>query len=324
MSLGELTVETQKEYPLEDIPKVVRNAIATGYIHEGWSLADYFRSAIRGIEMHGEAGSVVKKGWECVLTWGPQGSLKSNLDFQLAFDVYKDWDVVMKRTVMTKEEMDTVYEETRAGGRIPLINLDDVTTTLPKHLWFLDVFHYSNLHSFIAVARPRIGVLITSSPRPQNLITPIADNLTFELACFPNGTHIAERYCWFPDPQRAANSILRKVMFPVEITDPTKVPSDFWAQYEERRWRVSDYIMEQKKKFEDKEKGADTPPMTADGVRRLFPPQPTILNELRTLGFKYKDVVVQKALALYKQAVLDKVRKLTGDDTIPTVEEGEA
>ncbi|MCX8203511.1 MAG: hypothetical protein N3H32_04255, partial [Nitrososphaeria archaeon] len=166
----------------EALPQIVKAAHQFGYIRYGWNLYDYLIAAVRG-----DPNSVQPKaGFEDVIIWGKQGTGKSNLAMQLMFILYQDWDWVLKRVILRPQEVLELYRETKAmSGRIPIIALDDITTIFPKQLWFVSKDLYIALQQFIATVRMRFCNIMVSTPLPQNVVTTLKENASFEVVVYP-------------------------------------------------------------------------------------------------------------------------------------------
>jgi hypothetical protein len=224
------------------IAAVIKKAIQFGYIKEGWRVVDY----IRHTAVPSPDDPVQRQGFEDVLTWGQPGTGKSNLNLQILYSLFQDWNEVLNHTIMTKDQLYEVYRmTTEEQVRIPVLLMDDITTTIPKQLYFLAMKEFVRLQQFIATIRPRIGTLMSNSPLPQNLISILRDMITIEIIVFPNFSYMVERYCWFPDQKKAATAYLQKVVTEFHSWDMYQIPKDVWNIYNERRWHITEEIVKQ-------------------------------------------------------------------------------
>jgi len=222
------------------LPQIVKAAHRFGYIRYGWNLYDYLYAAIKGDPNISQS----KGGWEDVAIWGKQGGGKSNLSMQLMFILYQDWDWVLKRMILTAPEVLNLYHETQQNqGRVPIIALDDITTVFPKQLWFVSKEMFITLQQFIATIRMRFANILSSTPLPQNLISSIKENVTFEVITYPQSSYMVERYAWLTDLQKPCVANLKKIYVEYSSFDIYEVPGDVWKQYEDQRWEVTKTIV---------------------------------------------------------------------------------
>ena len=233
------------------VPYLLRQAVDFGYVHLEWEYDDYCRAAV-----FGEPDASIKgAGWENTVVWGKQGGGKSNLALQFGYEVYQDWDVVLRRLVLQQMDAVSFYKETRAAGRrMPWIGLDDITTIFPKQLWFLSRKKFILLQQFIATVRMRFSNIVSTTPLPQNLISSLAENVTFEIVVFPSHSYMVERYAWLPSAEKAVVSNLRKILVEYTSFDLAEVPTDVWNQYEEKRWLITDEIVKEMEESGDLDK----------------------------------------------------------------------
>ncbi|MEN3051962.1 MAG: hypothetical protein ABC596_09160 [Candidatus Methanosuratincola petrocarbonis] len=253
--------------PREELTRIVRAAHQFGYIKLGWNLYDYLIAAVRGIE----GDPMPKAGFEDVIIWGKQGTGKSNLAMQLMFILYQDWDWVLKRVILTPQEVLSLYKETKAmTGRIPIVELDDITTIFPKQLWFMSKDMYIALQQFIATVRMRFCNILVSTPLPQNVVSSLKENASFEVVVYPATSYMVERYAWLTDLKRPCVATLKKIYTEYSTFDIFNVPGDVWKEYEDKRWEVTEGIvrkmeenlkkMEEDMQARENEDEADEPP----------------------------------------------------------------
>lgn len=241
-----------------------------GYVYDGWKIEDYIDAAIRG----------KIPSFENVVIWGPMGTLKSNLAMQLAHHVYNDWDLVLERMILTPEELIKLYDEAaQSNQRIPLIILDDITSTLPKHLWFFNRKQFARLHQLVAVIRKQFGCIISTTPRPENVIGPLAEVMKNEITTFPNREALINRYVWLPS-EKAMESKFKKIALERRKIDMYKVPSDVFMKYDQKRDAVAKVILRQ---MNVDQVGKD---VKKQRMNILDLPNETIIEKVRESGIK--------------------------------------
>jgi hypothetical protein len=155
-----------------------------------------------------------------------------------------DWQDVLDYFLMTKEQIYKIYEMTTEEQiKVPYVTLDDITTTIPKQLFFVGMKEFIRFQQFIATIRMRIGIVGSNSPLPQNVISVLRDNISMEVICFPAGTYMTERYCWFPDEFKPATAYLKKVLVEYRSWDFLAEPQWVYEQYQKRRWVITEEIV---------------------------------------------------------------------------------
>lgn len=224
------------------------------------------------------------------------------------FDEDKYWNyVIMEQTVMDETGLQRIYKEITQRGPtdpIPWVNVDDVTTSIPKHLWFQKggINKFSKLHQFIAVIRPYIKVLCFSSPFPENLISVLSENLKMEIIVYPNSTYMVERYVRDVDPRNASASILRKIVIEYSAYNLDAIPKDWWDKYEARRFAIT-----QKVARELEEAGGTTvneqeiKENKARILRESLPSNSEVESYLRSKGIKFDSHFAQAFTHAFKE-----------------------
>jgi hypothetical protein len=290
-------------------PYVVRLAMDLGYVIKEWGFVDYLRAAIFG----NPSDSVKRVGFENVVVWGKQGTGKSNLALQLAYAIYQDWDVALKRLILTPQEVVQLYRETRREGkRIPLVVLDDITTIFPKQLWFVNRELFTLLQQFIATVRERFSVIISTTPLIQNLVSSLADNITFEVAVFPAGSYLVERYAWLPEPEKPISS-LHKIVVEYALFNLGDVPSDVWDEYEERRWQITDTIVE---KIESKLDSSNRTNISKEILSKILPTETEVIEKFRGSGYKIEQNKAALLISFHRKLIEEKVAALAKNSSV--------
>jgi len=241
------------------VPYWIEKAEKFGYVYKGWTMMNYLKNTILPAPSdYGYEANIPRDGFENVITWGRQGTMKSNLNRQMMYGFFRDendtagkarelWNEVLKYTLMTKEQIYQVHHETTDEQvKVRYINLDDITTTIPKQLFFVGMKEFIRFQQFIATIRMRIGVVGSNTPLPENVISVLRDNVSMEVICFPTkpyGTYMTERYCWFPDEFKAARAYLKKVLIEYRSWDFLAEPKKVYDAYKERRWIITEEIV---------------------------------------------------------------------------------
>jgi hypothetical protein len=303
-SVDELAEANKKLNPhLQGVPGFVKLAVEFGYIIPGWEFLDYCRAAVQGMPHAKVKGA----GFQNIVIWGMQGTYKSNLAMQFAYAIYQDWDVVLKRILLTKQDAIRIYDQTKEmGKRIPMVILDDITTVFPKQLWFESRQLFTLLQQFIATIRMRFSNIISTTPLPQNLVSSLADNLTFEIFNTPVNRYLVERYVWLPDPARPATSNLRKIVVEYTEFDPKQVPSDVWKEYEERRWQVTDEIVSKMRiQIDPEHDGKDIKEIMRNAILAVNSNE--VIELFRAQGRKIDTDKARELISLYKELCLQRL-----------------
>lgn len=243
-------------------PYYLEKAETFGYCFKGWGMMDYLRNTIipDPSEREYELGQP-KEGFENVITWGRQGTKKSNLNRQMMFSFFYGngegvraedvWRTVLDNFLMTKAQVYKMHEKTTTENvKLPYVTLDDITTTIPKQLFFIGQSEFIKFQQFVATIRLRIGIFGSNTPLPQNVISVLRDNVSMEVICFPAGSYMTEKYCWFPDQVRPATAYLQKVLIEYCSWNWTAEPEWVYKEYRRLRWEVTEEIV---KKLQGKE-----------------------------------------------------------------------
>ena len=233
------------------VPYWIGKAEKFGYVYRGWTMIDYLKNthvAAPG-EYEYEKG-IRKEGFENIITWGRQGTRKSNLNRQMMYgflrgdDKEADWKDVLNYFLMTKKQIYDIYHMTTDEGiKVPYVTLDDITTTIPKQLFFVGMEEFIRFQQFIATIRMRIGIVGSNTPLPQNVISVLRDNISMEVVVFPAGSYMTERYCWFPDEYKPATAYLKKVLIEYREWDFLAEPKWVYDEYKQRRWDITEEIV---------------------------------------------------------------------------------
>lgn len=174
----------------------------------------------------------------------------SNLNRQMMYgflrgdDKEADWQDVLNYFLMTKQQIYDIYKMTTDEQvKVPYVTLDDITTTIPKQLFFVGMKEFIRFQQFIATIRMRIGIVGSNSPLPQNVISVLRDNISMEVICFPAGTYMTERYCWFPAEFKPTTAFLKKVLVEYRSWDFLAEPKWVFEAYDKQRWVITEEIV---------------------------------------------------------------------------------
>ncbi len=311
---------------LNALPSAVRQAVQFGFVTLGFDYIDYLREAVRGKPITPDPDGPRKKGFVETLYWQEQGTGKSSLSWQHQymleagdpeargpdFDEDKVWEYTLKRKIMEEEALHDLYKEISVLGPfnpIPHVDVDDVTTSIPKHLWFTKggIKKFSNLHQFIAVIRPYVKVLSFSSPFPENLVSLLTENLKMEIIVYPNNTYMVERYVRLANSKRSASSILKKIVVEYSTFKLNAIPSEWWARYEEKRFAITQKVA---KELEQSEKRPmpEVLDLMRDYLRKTLDQDRVqdTMGELRQNGYHFTSSTVEAALKLQRQKLVQK------------------
>lgn len=258
LTTDERLVDINQKYGMAQrrVPYWIEKAEKFGYVFKGWTMMNYLKNT--HIPAPGEyeyEKGIPKEGFENIITWGRQGTRKSNLNRQMMFGFLKGgedegrqsqeiWRNVLDYLLMTKQQIYDIYHMTTDEQiKVPYVTLDDITTTIPKQLFFVGMQEFIRFQQFIATIRMRIGVVGSNSPLPQNVISVLRDNISMEVICFPIGSYMTERYCWFPDEYKPAAAYLKKVLIEYRTWDFLAEPEWVYKEYKKRRWVITEEIV---------------------------------------------------------------------------------
>ena len=264
------------------VPFWIAKAEQFGYVHRGWTMIDYLKNThIPAVGEYEYSVGAPKEGFENLITWGRQGTRKSNLNRQMMFGFMRGeedapnkaeeiWRSVLDYFLMTKKQIYEIYHMTTDEQiKVPYVTIDDITTTIPKQLFFVGMQEFIRFQQFIATIRMRIGIVGSNSPLPQNVISVLRDNISMEVICFPAGTYMTERYCWFPDEFKPAAAYLKKVMVEYRSWDFLSEPEWVYKEYKQRRWEITEEIVK-KLQGDDDEPEYVIPPVDGLWVEIAF------------------------------------------------------
>lgn len=177
--------------------RLIDYAIKYGVVKLGWTATDYMRYAIENY------------GWESTGITGLKGSAKSNLLLQRGFAIYKDWDLVFKRTFTEIDYFLALLEDAiERRIRIPWVGCDDIATIFPRSLYFTDRKLYSELKSAWETTRTIISNFDWTATRKNKVSTFITDDITGDIICYNRvgdlyASYDYQRWFWqrdFADP----------------------------------------------------------------------------------------------------------------------------
>ena len=218
---------------------LLKKAIEFGYIIPSWNLTDYIRQGITG------QGDIKKLGFNGVAMWGELGSGKSNLCLQLAYVIYRDWDIVLSRVCVNRADLLNLYRTVREKfERIPLVILDDVTTMLPRSLWQEDRELYTLFQKFLGVVRPKISGLIVNLPDLSWLHESLFEVMNFEVNVTPNQKYQVQRFYREVDPFHNQKVKFMKILVEYSDFKLEDVPKDVYKEYFEKRVTMIDDVTE--------------------------------------------------------------------------------
>lgn len=185
--------------------KLVR-AVQHGYIVQGWFLEDYIRDAIDN------------QGWESLLFWAPKGSFKSNLELQILYKMYGNWDKALKYNIASPLKYIEVMSEIGPRQRLPLLIWDDITRHLPSTLYFSNRPLYEAIKKYWPVTRSKFNTFMCSAPLKNDVLDFILSDMSGELffdrrvAGSLTGRFDFQRHCWsidFENPKKALFEMVR-------------------------------------------------------------------------------------------------------------------
>lgn len=189
----------------------VDRAEELGYVVKGWHIEDYLRDAIN------------HHGWESWIFWGPKGGYKSCFGLQILFMLYKNWDTALDYTILGPEDFIKV---TDTDNRIPAINADDISSWLPRSLYFTHRKLWSEFKKNWDIFRCNLSVFICSTPQKEKVASFILDDASGEIFFGktvegkPYNIYDCQRWIWALDifhPKKSQFEMVRidKEAFPM-------------------------------------------------------------------------------------------------------------
>jgi len=195
-----------------------------GYIKPGWDLARYLRYAVN------------EEGFECVVVWGKPGTGKSNLARRFLYNIYGDWDRVLRYTVTGIDEMLSIVQEWRTSLEKPMaILLDDISRVLSRQLWQENWRLYIAFSKALQVIRSLFNVIVVTVPDMRFVPEPIMNMQTFEVHVTPRHTYYVQRIVKVPDVYNPRRSFSYKYLIEVNKFDLQDEPYDVFKRYRVRR-----------------------------------------------------------------------------------------
>jgi hypothetical protein len=201
---------------------------AEGYIKPGWDLARYLRYAVS------------EEGFECVIVWGKPGTGKSNLARRFLYQIYGDWDKVLRCTITGIDEMLAVVREWRTTVDKPsAIVLDDISRVLSRQLWQENWRLYIAFSKALQVIRSLFNVIIVTVPDIKFIPEPIMNMQTFEVHVTPQHTYYVQRIIKVPDVYNPRRGFNYKYLIEVNRFDITDEPYEVYRRYRVKREQMA-------------------------------------------------------------------------------------
>lgn len=192
--------------------------------------------------------SAYKRGdFESLFVVGPQGSGKTTYAMLVLYELYHDWDTVLRRIVFDPKEILPRFKEALGSGRrLKLVVFDDAGIHLSKYLWNLGregQYTVMLINSMFNVIRSVVAGVIFTSPDMDILVELRRKSWWVGQPKTPSGRD---------DPIRHM-VLYRKTILPsgkihvskkaIDIYDLRLIPSDVRKEYEAKRREAMEPIL---------------------------------------------------------------------------------
>lgn len=182
-------------------------------------------------------------GFTGAIIYGKQRIGKSSYAMQIGYDIYKNWDDVVKYTFFKLDDLISFLKNlTATHGYIPYMIVDDAGVHLSKHTYYsnrMDAQFLSNLFDVVGVA---VKSIVFTTPDPGNILKAIRRYEFLRVKIIKRGD----------DHRRLARGY-RNIMLPsgmfrikTDFMDSYKVmlPDDIYKEYSKVRWGYLEEVIE--------------------------------------------------------------------------------
>ena len=197
--------------------------------------------------------AILNDKWMWVVTWGKPRCGKTTLKMKLAFEVYKDWDKVLRAFIfnlsgllykLDSGEPERIYTRNMLHNRIPLLIYDDFGAHSNKAATQYDT-SWDMFKGGFDVLATKVSVLIASMVDPTEPTFQIAQKYTHELYVFEGRNE--ERVYKYDEvnwQQDFKGWKARKRKSWIETNTFSEVPLDVYKQYDEMRMSLVDEVQQ--------------------------------------------------------------------------------
>jgi len=261
--------------------------------------------------------AILNDKWMWIVVWGKPRCGKTTLQMQTAYEVYKDWDKVLKSFVwnlsgllykMDKGEPELVPTLNKLHMRIPILLYDDwgahsnKAETQYDRAW--DIFKGG-----FDVLGTKIAVLMASMVDPTEPTFQIGQKYTHEVFIPERGVYKYDEVDWQQDYRGWKP---RKKKDWIETNTFVEVPLDVYKQYDEMRMSLVDDVTQR-----IKDAMADT--LIDKTIKRLQPIDKKLLEIIQKKGMvcaktirdKYGEKIREAIIRCKARSLIVPVRKGT-------------
>lgn len=218
-------VDIRRQLSVKDIDSpLVQRAAELGYIEGGWGLGDHMREEIE------------RKGWINCCIWGEKGSCKSNRLLKYGYEVYQNWDSVLKSVVYRPRDLARILiDAKKTGERVPFVAYDDINAFLPRSMYFTDRLLWKEMGRNWDLSRAMINIFMSSCPDKSDVVSFILKDLTHDI--LTSNRKWLEVRRWIKDVDYYHP--MKTLKYSIQITkakfDYREVPEDIWNRYWENK-----------------------------------------------------------------------------------------
>jgi len=172
-------------------------------------------------------------GFTAAIIYGPQRLGKTSYAAQVLYEIYGDWDEVLKYTVFDlKEVVELLSHSVKTTTKLPAICWDDCGVHANKMLYFSNRGLTQYLTNLVDVVGISLGGLLMTTPSPSNLLKALRGYEFYRCKVFNDGGNRRHATGYLSSLLPSGSRIISR-----EFTDYYNVmlPPEFWYPYKEKR-----------------------------------------------------------------------------------------
>jgi AAA+ ATPase superfamily predicted ATPase len=172
-------------------------------------------------------------GFIGAIIYGPQRLGKSSYALKVLYNLYGDWDAVLRYTVFDLKEVITLLSDAVNGGkRIPAIVWDDAGFHASKMLYFQNRALTLYLQRLIDVVGINLGGLLITTPSPSNLLRSLRGYEFFRVKIYSDGGTRRHATGYLSVLLPSGTRVIKR-----EFQDyyDVMLPDAFWGEYVKKR-----------------------------------------------------------------------------------------
>ena len=222
---------------MEQVPRFdpIAYAKRLGKVVEGWTLKDYLVHA------------ALQNRYETVIIWATQGDMKSSFMLYLLYQVYGDWDKVLRNVVFTPKQVIERFKELGPDYRVTALGWDDIGAHFSPMSFRTDVDVYKAVDEAWQVIRTKASVVVGTIANIDRLPRNIKDNITMEVfmsrpldpQLADKSYYVVQRWLRLMDFEEP-KAYFKKIMIEEGYYSMDSVPSDVFKEYWELRLQLAE------------------------------------------------------------------------------------